>query len=360
MSLNTAPLDPLEALWLGPDRHALRIALAVPTSGALGMTGPSALACAVLAVEEVNARGGVHGRPLELVRVDAGGKPAVVAEQVRKLCDAGVVEAVCGYHTSDVHRQVERVTAGRFPYVFTPPHEGGHRAAGVVLLGEGPTEQLVPVVTQLASRRSLRRWALVGNDYIWPRRMHAAAAAALPSVGAQVVLTSLVPLGAVDVARLLSAVQRSRAQAVLLSLVGRDLATFNRAFAAAGLGARVVRVSGALEEHGLLEAGGDDTGGLYAAMRWFTGEGPGRSDELQDRYAARWGPAAPTLGTYARGCYQGVHLLADLGRRGQLTHRAIGGQGWPFAALAASRAGVRQETARLALADGLQLVVQPH
>jgi len=311
MTADSVLVDPLAALLRGPAVHALRVCLAVPMSGALGLTGSSALACAVLAAEEINAAGGRRGRRLELVLLDAGRAPEIVAGELLRLVDARVVDAVCGYHTSDVHRRLELVTAGRLPYIFTPPHEGGTRREGVVLLGESPREQLMPVMAQLASRPSPRRWALVGNDYIWPWAVHAAAGPMLRAAGAEVVLHELVPFGGVDGERLIGHLLRARAQAVLLSLVGRDLATFNRMFRHAGLDGRMLRVSGALEENGLLEAGGDDSGELYAAMRWFASE-PG-SDELAVRYTERWGPTAPSLGAYAQGCYWGIRFLAGLG-----------------------------------------------
>ncbi|KAA2258047.1 ABC transporter substrate-binding protein [Solihabitans fulvus] len=346
MTEDAVLVDPLDALLQGPDRHALRVGLAVPTSGALGLTGPSALACAVLAAEEVNAAGGVRGRRLELVLVDAGRGPREVAEELGRLVGAGVLDAVCGYHTSDVHRRLEAVTAGRLPYVFTPPHEGGTRAEGVVLLGEGPREQLLPVMTGLAARPSLRRWALVGNDYIWPWAVHTTAARMLRSLGAEVVLHELVPFGGVRPERLIERVRRSRAQAVLLSLVGRDLVIFNRAFHHAGLDRAVLRVSGALEENGLLEAGGDDSGELYAAMRWFASDEDG--DGFSARYEQRWGPTAPSLGAYAQGCYEGVRHVAELGRAESLTARAV-----------SNRRAAPAARVRLARADGLALTVVP-
>ncbi|GAA1962123.1 substrate-binding domain-containing protein [Catenulispora subtropica] len=340
-------VDPLAALIEGPSRAALRLALAVPLSGPLGMTGPAALACAMLAAEEANESGGLRGRALELVTVDAGRAPDEVAADMRGLLAAGAVDAVCGFHTSDVHRALKAVTANRTPYVFTPPHEGGRPGQGVVLLGESPREQLAPVTAQLSARRALRRWALVGNDYIWPWAVHAAAVPMLRASGAEVVLDRLVPFGGVDAERLVSEVRRSGTQVVLLSLVGRDLATFNRAFARAGLTDRILRVSGALEENGLLEAGGDDSGELYAVMPWFASEAD--VDGFAQRYADRWGPTAPALGAYAHGCYQGVRHIAALAAADALNVRSLG-------TTAPGPTG-RRNRAKLARADGLTLTV---
>ncbi|HEY0400381.1 MAG TPA: ABC transporter substrate-binding protein, partial [Blastococcus sp.] len=135
---------------------------------------------------------------------------------------------------------------------------------------------------------------------------------------------------------LLDLVVRSRADAVLLSLVGRDLVAFNREFARAGLDRRVVRLSGALEENGLYALGGDATGELFACMPSFVA-GDDDADEhqlaLQERHARRSGPGAPVVCAYARGVYDGVRLAAALAGGRSLRSRPV--------------------AARLAHADGL-------
>lgn len=338
--------DYLDALVEGPSSDVLRIGLAVPASGVMGLTGPAGVAAAVLAAEEANDAGILRDRRVRLVPLDAGRAVPALDEQVGPLVRARILDGIVGFHTSDVHRRLERITGGRLPYLFTPPHEGGTRLPGVGLLGDGPVDQLQPVVDALARRPSLRRWALVGTDYIWPRAVHAAARRLLPAAGGRVVLDELVPFQAVDADRLLHELRCRRVQGVLLSLVGRDLATFNRAFANSGLAGHVVRASGALEETGLLEIDGDDTGELYAAMSWYASEP--RGEEFADRYDARWGCDAPSLGAYARGCYDGVTAMARLAATGSLdvAHFAT-----------RVRAVVRHRRSRLARAEGLDLRV---
>jgi ABC-type branched-subunit amino acid transport system substrate-binding protein len=306
--------------------------------------------------------------------VDAGRRPDAVAAEARFLADAGLVEAFVGFHTSDVHRALEAALAGRAPYVFTPPHEGGPRKAGVVLLGDSPARQLGPALHWLSGRQRLRRWALVGNDYIWPRAVHRTAARLVRSLGAEVVLDRLVPfpLAAGDdpeagFEELVAALVRAGTEAILLSLVGRDLAVFNRVFAASRLSSRVVRLSGALEENVLLAAGGDDTGELYSAMRSFAGQGDDRQIALAEHYRTAFGAVAPVLDTYAEGCYDGVHLLAALAVAGMLSARQgragsarlLAGDGDRLTRLAWSAAplGPPRTESYLARADGLDLRV---
>jgi urea transport system substrate-binding protein len=311
----TGLLDPWEVLLTGPRPDVLRVGLAVPLSGPLAMTAPSALHLAGLAAEEVNSAGGVAGRPVELVAVDSGQAPEVVAAEAAALHGAGVFELLVGFHTSDVHRAVESALPPGARYVFTPPHEGGRRRPGVLRIGQSPLEQHAAALAWLVRNRRARRWALLGTDYVWPRAVHRAAGRVLTEVGGEVVAEALVPFGPVDPGPLLDLVLRSRADAVLLSLVGRDLVAFNREFARAGLDRRIVRLSGALEENGLYALGGDATGELFACMPSFAAadDGPDEGQlALQERHARRSGPDAPVVCAYARGVYDGVRLAAAL------------------------------------------------
>ncbi|GAB2736990.1 ABC transporter substrate-binding protein [Nocardioides pakistanensis] len=353
MDVDARLMRPLEAQFVGPDASALRVCLVVPQSGPLGIAGPSALDAALLAAHERNLRGGADGRAVELVLVDGGGAPGAVAREVRGLCDADLVDVVVGFHTSDVHRAIESVVAGRKPYIFTPPHEGGTRRSGVVCIGVDPVSQLAGALEWLSVHHSVHRWALVGNDYIWPQAVHRVARRLLAHTAGRVVLEQRVPLGGVEsrTDRLVDDLTRSRAQAVLLSLVGQDLALFNRALRHSGLAGRLVRLSGSLEENGLLASGGDRTGTMYAAMQSFTTLQDDRRLGLEERYSGLFGPEAPVLDTYAEGIYDGVYLAVALAQESALTPDQIA------PATARLRGGLRSLPVHLGRADGLQFQV---
>lgn len=293
----------------------VRVALVVPVSGTLGLIGPGAINCAGLAAREINEAGGVLGRDLALVLVDGGRDAATVAADVAGRVRRGEVQAVVGVHSSDVRLALVAALGAGIPYVYTPPYEGGERAAGVYLAGETPDRQVRPVLGWLAERGRGRRWFLLGNDYVWPRRVNAAARAYLRAAGADVLAERYVRRGGLDAEPLLDAIAASRADAVLLTLIGRDLVEFNRAFARTGLAQQVLRLCPALEENGLLGTGGDETGELYSTMGYFASLATDAGLGFLGRYTDRYGPAAPVPGAHGEGCYDGLRLLAALASR---------------------------------------------
>jgi ABC-type branched-subunit amino acid transport system substrate-binding protein len=290
----------------------VRVALVAPVSGTLGLIGPGAINCAALAAREINEAGGILGRPVGLTLVDGGRPAAEVAAEVGGLVRRAEVHAVVGVHSSDVRVALVAAIGAAVPYVYTPPYEGGEHAPGVYLAGETPDRQVRPVLRWLSARNRGRRWFLLGNDYVWPRRVGAAARDYLRGMDACVVAERYVPRGRLDPEPLLDAIAATRADAVLVTLIGRDLVDFNRAFAGSALAQRVLRLCPALEENGLLGVGGDATGELYSTMGYFTSVATDAGLRFVGRYAAAFGPVAPVPGGHGESCYDGMWLLAAL------------------------------------------------
>ncbi len=298
-----------------PPGGELAVALVIPLQGPAGIFGPSCELCARLAVEEVNAAGGLLGRRMRLTVVDGGAPPAVVADRVEALVAAGAVQAVTGWHISAVRQVVAPRIAGRVPYVYTPLYEGGERAPWVFLAGETPGRQLRPALAWFAREAGVRDWALVGDDYVWPRRSARAVRGYLDRWGGRVVCECFVRLGTQDFGAVLARVAASAAQGVVMLLVGDDAVAFNRAFAAAGLDEAMVRFSPLMDENMLLATGAAGTRGLYAAAGFFETLPTAGGLEFSARYHRRFGAQAPMLNSVGESCYEGVRLLEALALR---------------------------------------------
>jgi len=300
-----------------PGEGTLSIALVVPMQGPAGMFGPTCELCAQLAVEEVNRSGGLLGRELRLVPVDGGAPPDRVAAQVEALVSIGAVHGVTGWHISSVRRAVAPRIAGRVPYVYTALYEGGERTDGVFMTSETPADQLYPAMRLLARERRLRRWYVVGNDYVWPRRYAV-------ECGARICGESYLPLGTHDFGAVLRRIEGAEADAVLMLLVGNDAVRFNRAFARYGLDQRCLRLSTLMDENMLLASGAAATTGLYSTAGFFAALVTPENLDFHGQYARRFGVDAPPLGSLGESCYEGVLLLAALiGRARTLDVRAI-------------------------------------
>jgi ABC-type branched-subunit amino acid transport system substrate-binding protein len=309
-------------------RTPLRVGLLVPTSGAAGIWGPSTIACAQLAADELNRNGGLDGREIAILVVDAASENPGLLPATKRLMVDRSIDAVVGMHLSSVRKSLLPLLGGRLPYVYTPLYEGGERHAGVYTIGETPLHQLVPALAALSEGRAPTRWALVGNDYVWPRVSHRYARDTLARLGCEVVHESFHPLGCNDYEPTVAALECSGAQAVLLSLVGQDAIDFNRMFAARRLAGRIRRLSCAIEENELLAIGADLTEELYVAGSYFAALGTEANLSFQERYRNRIGARAPTLNALGQSTYEGVHFLRALLGRGE--RPVVPGEPVPF------------------------------
>ncbi|MGW0556004.1 substrate-binding domain-containing protein [Streptomyces sp. NPDC002926] len=302
--------------WFTADDSTLNVAFVYPMQGPAGIFGPTCEACAQLAAEEVNRAGGVLGRELRLLEVDGGADPQQVAEDVEALVSTGTVQGVTGWHISSVRQAVAPRIAHRVPYVYTALYEGGESTQGVFMTSETPDWQLLPAMRLLAETRRVRRWFVVGNNYVWPRRTAAAARRyARACRGGRVCGEAYLPLGTEDFDDVLRKIERMDADGVLMLLVGSDAVRFNRAFAASGLDQRCLRLSTLMDENMLMASGPEATGSLFSTAGFFSSLANQDTLDFHGQYAARFGVDAPAPGSLGESCYEGVLLLAALVER---------------------------------------------
>jgi urea transport system substrate-binding protein len=296
-------------------RDVLDMALVIPLQGPAGIFGPSCESCATLAMEQINAEGGVLGRELNLVPVDGGRAPEAVATELDALIRADAIEAVTGWHISAVREVIAPVIGGRVPYAYTALYEGGERGLGVFMTGETPDQQLAPTLDWFAASAGVRRWTIVGDDYVWPRSTAEVARRHLRLTGGTVCDEMYVPLGTEDFSRVLHRVEASRCDAVLMLLIGQDAVEFNRAFSAWGLDRDVLRFSSLIDENVLIASGADNTRGLLTSAGYFEDLATTSCLDFAATYFDRFGPDAPVLNSLGESCYEGVRLLTELMRR---------------------------------------------
>lgn len=312
---------------------AFRVGLLVPRCGAAGLWGPSSIASAEVAVSELNRKDGISRQEVELVVVDSAEEAPIPAEHVVDAMIANhALDAIVGMHISSVRQRLTSIVNGQIPYVYTPLYEGGENGVGVFAIGDTPSQQLGPAITWLHESRRLETWALIGNDYVWPRVSHRYAKARLAAIGAKLACERYIPFASSNLAREVEMVADSGADAVLVSLVGQDAVDFNRIFGAMELDRKMIRLSCAIEENGLLASGSSNLKRLYCSSSYFGSLGNENNARFRERYHGFHGQRAPMLNALGQSTYEGLHFLACLLEGGDERWRRPGGQsGRPLA-----------------------------
>ena len=107
-------------------------------------------------------------------------------------------------------------------------------------------------------------------------------------------------------------IDRSDADAVLISLVGQDAVVFNRAFGEAAVHKKMVRLSCAIEENGLAACGAMGLQRVYSSSSYFGALQTEANAVFREKYYGLHGDNAPLLNTLGQSIYEGVQFLASL------------------------------------------------
>lgn len=287
----------------------IKVGVLIPLSGPAGLFGASSQNCAQLAVDEINAGGGILNRMIEPVYVDVGVPPAEASQAALKLWKGEGAEAFIGMHDSAVRGALTNLFKGQVPYVYTPVYEGGECSPGTYVLGETPAQQLAPVIPWMAAEKGASKWYLIGNDYNWPRDTNAAAKGYIAESGGEVVGEEYLPFTADNFDSNLAKIKESSANAVLVTLVGGASVGFNRAFASFGLSDSVTRLGTLIEENTLAGIGAENSANLYSSAGYFGSIDTPAAKAFAESYFAKFGVDAAALNALGQSCYDGVLLL---------------------------------------------------
>jgi urea transport system substrate-binding protein len=126
----------------------------------------------LMAIDEINAKGGVMGKKLEPVVVDPASNWPLFAEKAKQLITQDKVAVVFGCWTSVSRKSVLPVFEETNSLLFYPvQYEGEELSKNVFYTGAAPNQQAIPAVEYLMSKDggNAKRWVLLGTDYVYPR-----------------------------------------------------------------------------------------------------------------------------------------------------------------------------------------------
>lgn len=267
-----------------------------------------------MAVAEINAAGGVDGRPLELVIRDTGGEPRTAAAVAEQLLSAGGVRLLAGECSSACAAAVAAV-AQRYgvPYLVDTADDDALTQQGwsyVFRLCQTAGLSVTTLTVFLAEVVRPRNLAVVYED----TDLGASAARALRgwcwTAGVPLALSQSFRSAASDFAPVVAAMGRARADAaVLVSSSPSDAALLIRR--AKDEGPPPVLLAGVgpgFSESSFLAAAGDAAENLFTVSGWAAGAGFPGAAEFAETYRARYGQEPTSEAAQAYAC---VTVIAD-------------------------------------------------
>ena len=250
----------------------------------------------LMAIEEINAKGGVMGRKLEPVVVDPASNWPLFAERAKQLITQDKVAVVFGCWTSVSRKSVLPVFEETNSLLFYPvQYEGEELSKNVFYTGAAPNQQAIPAVEYLMSKDGggAKRFVLLGTDYVYPRTTNKILRAFLNSkgIGDADILEEYTPFGHADYQSIIAKIKRFASEgkktAVVSTINGDSNVPFYKELGNQGLKATDVPV--VAFSVGEEELRGVDTKplvGHLAAWNYFMSLKNPSNDEFTKKWAA--------------------------------------------------------------------------
>ena len=204
----------------------IRIGALLPFSGGVELYGEQAKLGIDLAAQEINSKGGILGRPLQVIYADDGTRPNVALNAVHKLIEDDHVLAVIGPITSqNLNAVAPAMQVEKTPLLYATNYEGGQSGRYFFALSTVPNQELGQLLPYM--RRAFgETFYLLGADRVWPHKMFEAASPVLSAIGATVVGKEYTLGQEKDYTPLLRRIFDSQAKVLLLAWKGDGLEQF--------------------------------------------------------------------------------------------------------------------------------------
>jgi urea transport system substrate-binding protein len=168
------------------DKGTIKVGVLHSLSGTMAISETVLKDVALMAIEEINAKGGVMGKKLEPTVVDPASNWPLFAEKARQLISKDKVAVTFGCWTSVSRKSVLPVFEELNGLLFYPvQYEGEELSKNVFYTGAAPNQQAIPATEYLMSKEGggAKRFVLLGTDYVYPRTTNKILRAFLTSKG---------------------------------------------------------------------------------------------------------------------------------------------------------------------------------
>ncbi|GLB63366.1 urea ABC transporter substrate-binding protein [Dietzia sp. NCCP-2495] len=188
-----------------------------------------------LAVDEINADGGVLGKQLDLIAEDGASEPTVFAEKAEKLVGSDCVAAVFGGYTSASRKAMLPVFEDRNALLYYgQQYEGLESSPNIYYTGATTNQQIIPALDYL-KEQGVESLYLVGSDYVFPQTANRIVKEYAAANGIEILGEDYTPLGSTDFSTIVNKIRTADADAVFNVVVGDSLIAFFREYSSAGL-----------------------------------------------------------------------------------------------------------------------------
>ncbi len=279
-------------------------------SGTMSISEKAVVDSEKMAIEEINANGGVLGKTIDLIVEDGASDWPTFADKAQKLLTTNEVAAVFGGWTSASRKAMLPVFEGNDGLLFYPvQYEGLEASPNIFYTGATANQQIIPALDYL-KEKGLRKVYLVGSDYVFPRTANKIIKAYAAANGMEILGEEYLPLGDTNAQTIVSKMIKANPDVVFNTLNGGSNVAFFREMKAKGVTPeKTPTISVSVAEEEIIGIGVDNIEGHLTAWNYYQLTDLPRNTEFVEDFKAKFGANRVTSDPIEAG-YNAVYIWA--------------------------------------------------
>lgn len=290
----------------------VKVGILHSVTGTMAISETGSVQAEKLAIEQINAMGGVLGRKIEYIQEDGASDWPTFAEKSKKLLVNDKVAAVFGCWTSASRKAALPVFEQYNGMLYYPTfYEGLEQSPNVIYTGQEATQQILEGLDWASGKKKAKKFFLLGSDYIWPRTSNKIARKHIENkLGAKVVGEEYYPLGHTQFNSVINKIKLKKPDVVFISVVGGSNVAFYKQLKAAGIDMtkeKPLFLTISVTEDEILGIGGENIEGIYASMKYFQSLPNDNNKAFVKAFKEKWGEDI-VIGDVTQAAYLGPWL----------------------------------------------------
>ncbi|THF59427.1 urea ABC transporter substrate-binding protein [Pseudothauera rhizosphaerae] len=279
-------------------------------TGTMAISETGSIQAEQLAIDQINALGGILGRKIKVIKEDGASDWPTFAEKSRKLLVNDKVATVFGCWTSASRKAVLPIFEKENGLLYYPTfYEGLEQSKNVIYTGQEATQQIIWGLDWAQKEKGAKKFFLVGSDYIWPRTSMKIARKHIENFQkGRVVGEEYYPLGNTNFNSLINKIKVAKPDCIFAAVVGGSNVAFYKQLKAAGItGAKQFLLTLSVTEDEMLGIGGENFAGFYSSMKYFQSLDNENNKVFVESFKKAYGPKA-VIGDVTQAAYLGPWL----------------------------------------------------
>ncbi|RAP73308.1 urea ABC transporter substrate-binding protein [Paenibacillus montanisoli] len=290
--------------------NEIKVGILHSLSGTMAISEVSVKDAEMMAIDEINAKGGVLGKKLVPVVEDGASDWPTFAEKARKLISEDEVATVFGGWTSSSRKAMLPVFEELKSLLWYPvQYEGLEQSPNIMYTGATTNQQIVPAVSWLLENHG-KRFFLLGSDYVFPRTANKIIKEQLKVESGELVGEEYTPLGHTDYATVIAKIKEAKPDVIFNTLNGDSNVAFFKQMKDAGISPKdITTLSVSVAEEEIRGIGVDVLAGTYAAWNYYQTTDTPANKTFVENYKKKYGADRVTADPIEAG-YDAVYLWA--------------------------------------------------